>query len=93
MFYKRIVVSVVVLLVCIYIAFRIIEETNNRVPCDNACVRFCCESEETCNFNIKNLEKAAVVDPNYKPIFGKECKKSLVIFKNWNFLKVKKKLF
>lgn len=90
MFYKRIFVSAVILLVFGYIAFRVIEEDYDQLPCEKSCVRFCCDEDEgeECNFNVTYMEEAKQLSKNYKPISGVECGFENYFPEKWKFFEV-----
>lgn len=90
MFYKRIFVSAVILLILSYIAFRMIQEEFHKIPCEDSCVRFCCEEGEECNFNVSYMNEAKELNKNYKPINGVECETEDYFPQKWNFLEVPK---
>jgi hypothetical protein len=91
MFYKRIFVSAVILLVFGYIAFRIIEEQHHQLPCEDSCVRFCCDAgkEQDCNFSVTSMNESSALNKNYKPISGVECEyEDYYPKEGWTFLEV-----
>lgn len=88
MLYKNLSITVAVSSVLIYLTFRLVEENINQVPCEDSCVRFCCESEENCNFNVTYLKEAGALNSKFKAITGLECKKSQFKIKNWSFTEV-----
>lgn len=88
MFYKTLAVAFGVSTVLIYLAFRLIEEKNNEVPCEDSCVRFCCKSEENCNFNISYLKEAEALNSDFKAVTGLECDEVDYNFTEWAFKEV-----
>lgn len=90
MYHKRFIVSTVIISIFAYIACRYIEEQHNQLPCENSCVRFCCDQNDSCNFNVSYMSKAKKLDPNYEHISGVECKvNDEMSINNWEFLEAR----
>lgn len=82
-------VAVGVSSVLIYLGIRLIEEKHHQVPCEDSCVRFCCESDENCNQNISYLKEAEALSSEFKAVTGLECdERKNYDFKGWNFREV-----